>query len=85
MGIAFWIKLLVNVVYLGVCLVLVAIIIAQQGKDQSLGALTGQTSSDTYYAKNKGRSKEGRMMRTTVLLSVLFFLLSIFMNMGFLD
>jgi preprotein translocase subunit SecG len=85
MGIAFWIKLLVNVFYLGVCLLLTVIILSQQGKSQSLGALTGQASSETYYAKNKGRSKEGRLMRLTVILSVLFFIVSIFLNTGLID
>jgi len=85
MGIAFFIKLFVNIIYLGVCFALVCLVIAQQGKSQSLGALTGQSSSETYYAKNKGRSKEGRMMRYTVILSVLFFVLSIFLNTGIID
>lgn len=41
---AFAVKLLVNIIYLGVCVALVGIIISQQGKTQSLGALTGQSS-----------------------------------------
>ncbi len=82
---AFAVKLLVNIIYLGVCLSLVAIIISQQGKTQSLGALTGQASSDTYWAKNKGRSKEGRLKNATIVLTVLFFALSIFLNTGIVD
>ena len=82
---AFAVKFLVNIIYLGVCLSLVAIIISQQGKTQSLGALTGQASSDTYWAKNKGRSKEGRLKNATIVLTVLFFALSIFLNTGIVD
>ena len=82
---AFVVKLLVNVIYLGVCVVLVGIIIFQQGKTQSLGALTGQSSSDTYWAKNKGRSTEGRLRTATIVLTVLFFALSIFLNTGIVD
>lgn len=82
---AFAVKLLVNIIYLGVCVLLVAIIISQQGKTQSLGALTGQASSDTYWAKNKGRSKEGRLKNATIVLTVLFFALSIFLNTGIVD
>ena len=82
---AFAVKLLVNIIYLGVCLSLVAIIISQQGKTQSLGALTGQASSDTYWAKNKRRSKEGRLKNATIVLTVLFFALSIFLNTGIVD
>lgn len=82
---AFAVKLLVNIIYLGVCVGLVAIIISQQGKTQSLGALTGQASTDTYWAKNKGRSKEGRLRTATIVLTVLFFALSIFLNTGIVD
>ncbi|MCR5773315.1 MAG: preprotein translocase subunit SecG [Butyrivibrio sp.] len=82
---AFVVKLLVNIIYLGVCVGLVAIIISQQGKTQSLGALTGQASTDTYWAKNKGRSKEGRLRTATIVLTVLFFALSIFLNTGIVD
>ncbi|PWT28864.1 preprotein translocase subunit SecG [Butyrivibrio fibrisolvens] len=82
---AFAVKLLVNIIYLGVCVALVGIIISQQGKTQSLGALTGQSSSDTYWAKNKGRSAEGRLRTATIVLTVLFFALSIFLNTGIVD
>ena len=82
---AFAVKLLVNIIYLGVCFALVGIIISQQGQTQSLGALTGQASSDTYWAKNKGRSTEGRLRTATIVLTVLFFALSIFLNTGIVD
>lgn len=85
MTIGFIVKLLCNLIYVGVCVALVVIITMQQGKSQGLGALTGQASSETYYVKNKGRSKEGRMLRATIILSVLFFVLAIFLNTGIVD
>ncbi len=81
MGIGFFVKLLVNAVYLVVCLALLGLIMAQQGKSQGLGALTGQTT-ETYWSKIKGRSKEGVMIKATVILSIAFFVLSLLLSIG---
>ena len=40
------------------------------------GAIIGG-STNNFYEKNKGRTKEGKIKRTTVILMVLFFILSI--------
>ena len=38
--------------------------------------------ADTYWGKNKGRSKEGRLVKATIVCVVLFFIISIVLNMG---
>ena len=38
--------------------------------------------ADTYWGKNKGRSKEGRLVKATIVCVVLFFIISIALNMG---
>ena len=45
---------------------------------QGLGALQG--TQDTYWGKNKGRSAEGLLVKFTIGLVVVFFLLAIIMN-----
>ncbi len=59
---------------------LTVIILAQEGKSAGLGALAG--SSETYWSKNKGRSAEGMKKRITMILVVLFILLSVVLNLG---
>lgn len=68
-------------IYILVCIALVVIILSQQGKAQGLGALTGSTV-ETYWSKAKGRSKEGMIKKFTVALSVLFFIISLFIDMN---
>ena len=47
----------------------------QEGKENGLtGTLTG--SADTYWSKNKGRSKDAVIKKITVVLAVLFFVLA---------
>ncbi len=69
-------KLLVQIVYILVCIALTFVVLRQEGKQAGLsGALTGTT--ETYWAKNKGRSVEGTLERVTKYLAAAFIVLSI--------
>jgi preprotein translocase subunit SecG len=69
-------KLLVQIVYILVCIALTFVVLRQEGKQAGLsGALTGTT--ETYWAKNKGRSVEGTLERVTKYLAAAFMVLSI--------
>ena len=72
-------RTIVTLIYIIVCIFLVCVVLMQEGKTKGLGALTG--SSDTYWSKAKNRSKEGRLVTFTKVLSVLFVVLSIVLNM----
>ena len=57
------------------CILLAIVILMQEGKENGLtGTLTGST--DTYWSKNKGRSKDAVIKKLTVFLAVLFFVLA---------
>lgn len=40
---------------------------------QGLGSLTGAADSGTYWSKNKGRSKEGTLIKVTTFFTIVFF------------
>ena len=65
-------------VYIVVCCVLTVIVLMQEGKQQGLGSIAGV--ADTYWGKNKGRSMEGGLVRGTIIMGVIFFVLSIVLN-----
>ena len=71
----------VGVVFIIVCAALVVLVLAQEGKNQGLGAIQG-TVDNTYWGKNKGRSREGILKKVTILLSVLFIVIAIVLNMN---
>lgn len=73
-------KMILTVVFILISVALTVIILAQEGKSAGLGALAG--SSETYWSKNKGRSAEGMKKRITMILVVLFILLSVVLNLG---
>ena len=75
--------IVIGVVFILVCAALVVLVLAQEGKSQGLGAIQG-TIENTYWGKNKGRSREGVLKKVTVALSVLFIVFAIVLNMGIL-
>ncbi|SFD02339.1 preprotein translocase subunit SecG [Butyrivibrio sp. YAB3001] len=70
----------VGVIFMIICAVLVVLVLAQEGKSQGLGAIQG-TVENTYWGKNKGRSREGILKKVTIVLSVLFIVLALLLNM----
>lgn len=64
-----------------ISVILIIAIILQQGKSAGLSSsLAG--SSETYWAKNKSRSKEGKLERITTIAGIIFFILAILLNVG---
>ena len=71
------VKNIIAGVYIFICLVLIVLVMKQSKEDGGAsGAIVGG-SSNNFYEKNKGRTKEGKMKRATIVLMVLFFILSI--------
>ena len=70
----------IGVLFIIVCIALCTLVLAQEGKNQGLGAIQG-TVENTYWGKNRGRSTEGILKTVTVVLSVAFIVLSIILNM----
>ena len=70
-------KSIITVVYVINCLVLIVICLMQSKDDEGAsGAIVGGSSS-SFYEKNKGRTKEGKLKRLTIILAIAFAILSI--------
>ena len=77
------IRTIITIVFIIVCVAMSALVLMQEGKSDGLGAISGTTSSDTYWSKNKGRSEEGRLKKLTRALAVIFLVLSVILNINF--
>lgn len=64
-------------IYFVVCLVLIVLVLKQSKDDNGASGTIVGGSSNNFYEKNKGRTKEGRLKRATIVGMVLFFVLSI--------
>ena len=72
-------RTILTVVYILICIALVIVVLMQEGKSAGLGAISG--AAETYWGKNKGRSMEGGLVKATTIMGVLFFVLSVALNM----
>ncbi len=63
------------------CIACVIVVLMQESKQRGLGTIGG-SSTDTYWGKNKARSQEGRMKMFTVIGAVVFFVISIVLNLS---
>ena len=64
-------------------IILIVVILIQQGKDRGLGAIGGVNNTDTYWGRNKARSKEGNLVKITRIGAAVFILLALVLNMSF--
>lgn len=74
-------RTIVTIVYIIVCVALTVIVLMQEGKQAGLtGAISG--AADTYWGKNKGRSMEGALEKSTKFLAIGFIVLSVVLNLN---
>ena len=74
----------VTVIYVINCLVLIVICLMQSKDDEGAsGAIVGGSSS-SFYEKNKGRTREGKLKRLTILLGITFVVLTIVLGILFM-
>ena len=72
---------ILTVIFVLDCIAITATILMQEGKSQGLGAIAG--GAESYWGKNKGRSMEGGLEKATKIMTVLFFVLAIVLNINF--
>lgn len=73
-----------SVIYIIICVVITVVILLQEGKHAGLtGAISG--AAESYWGKNKGQFKGRKIRKDYKGYDVLFFVLSIVLNMKFLN
>lgn len=65
------------VIYSILCVVLIFLVLSQTKEDSGASATVMGASSNNFYEKNKGRTREGRIKRLTIALIVVYFILTI--------
>ena len=73
-------KTILTIVFVLICVALTVIVLLQEGKSSGLGSISGM--ADSYWGKNKGRSMEGALVKSTKFLAILFIVLAVVLNLG---
>ena len=81
MDIAKWILI---VIYLIVALALIILTLIQSKEDAGLSSTITGSSTNNFFEKNKARTKEGKQKRWTIILSIVFAILTIVLGIVYL-
>ena len=71
------VKYILFAVYIIVCIALVILVTKQSKEDSGASGTIVGASANNFYEKNKGRTAEGRMKRATIILMVVFAILTL--------
>ena len=71
------VKGILIVIYFIVCLALIILAMIQSKEDEGLSSTITGSSTSNFYEKNKGRTKEGMQKRWTIILGIVFAILTI--------
>lgn len=73
-------RVVINIIFILVCVALTVLVLMQEGKSAGLGSISG--AAETYWGRNKGRSMEGMLVKITKILAVFFMLLAVVLNLN---
>lgn len=68
-------RMCLKVIFVLLCVVITVVVLAQEGKSSGLGSIGG--AADTFWNKNKGRTIEGKLEKSTRYMCIAFFVLAI--------
>ncbi|MGN0585259.1 MAG: preprotein translocase subunit SecG [Ruminococcus sp.] len=73
-------ELVIGGAILLVSLIITIICLMQEQKPQNATSALSGATNDSFYDKNRGRTKEARLKKITTVLTVLFFIMILFMD-----
>ena len=78
------IRTILTVIYFIVALAVIILATIQSKDDAGLSSTITGSSINNFYEKNKGRTKEGKQKRWTIILSIVFAVLTIVLGILYL-
>lgn len=75
------VKTILTIIYMIVCVSIIVLTFMQKKGQAGLsGAIVGSSSSENFYEKNKGRTKEGSLKKWTIIQGIVFAVFSIVLS-----
>ena len=78
------IKNILLVIYLIVTVVLIVLTLIQSKESSGVSSTITGSSTNNFYNQNKGRTKEGKMKRWTIYLSITFAVLAVVLSIFYI-
>ncbi len=77
-------RTILTVIYFLVALAVIILALIQTKEDSGISSTITGSSTNNFYEKNKGRTKEGKQKRWTIILSIVFAILTIVLGILYL-
>ncbi len=77
-------RTILTVIYFIIALVIIILALIQSKDDSGLSSTITGSSTNNFYEKNKGRTKEGKQKRLMIISSVIFAILTIALGILYL-
>ena len=71
------VKNILMVIYSILCVVLTVIVLSQTKEESGASSTVMGASANNFYEKNKSRTREGRIKKLTIILTVAYFVMTI--------
>lgn len=78
------VKIILIAVYIIIALALIILTLIQTKEDPGLSSTITGSSTNNFYEKNKSRTKEGKQKKWTVILSIVFAILTIVLGIVYM-
>jgi preprotein translocase subunit SecG len=76
-------QIALTILHIVITAVLMVIVLVQEGRDAGMGGALSGGSSDTFFGKNKGRTKEALLKKLTTVFAILFIASSLALGIFF--
>lgn len=70
-------KVILMIIYFIICAILVVLTVMQSKGDEGLSSTITGAGAENFYEQNKGKTKEGRLKKWTIILGIVFVVLTV--------
>lgn len=78
------VKIILIAIYYVIAAAVIILSLIQTKDDAGLSSTITGSSTDNFFEKNKGRTKEGKQKKWTIILSIIFVLLTIVLGIAYM-
>lgn len=77
-------KLAFTIVYIVIALILTVVVLFQKGKDPRDASAVMGGSGESFFSKNKSKTREGMLEKLTTIFAILFIILSVALSLDWI-
>lgn len=73
-------EIVAGAILLAVSVIIVVVTLLQETKNPGMSSAIGGGSNDSFYGKNSGRSREAKLAKFTTVMTIIFFVVTLAVN-----